>query len=219
MANNPSIGVFLPGTYLNRCNSPYPTGQGDVYGNQYPSGLTLGKVIEIGDLTAASLTSPQSANQLFGGAYQWVQVDSGATAANVQPGRIAFLKLDPGGTAGIEPEQGFANMTVTSQDQADANTLYAGVFINATPPGQYDFIFVGSGRVEAAFASAFTNGTGAIGDIVGVKASGAGLWDDQSAVGTAATTGLSIGVAATAPVVNGTSAVWVPDLIARIPQV
>src|SRR5271157_4093267 len=106
MANNPTVGVFLPGTYLNRCNSLYPTGQGDAYGNLYPSGLTLGKVIEIGDLTAANLTSPASADQLFGGAYQWIQVDSGATAAYVQPGRIAFLKLDPGGTAGLEPELG-----------------------------------------------------------------------------------------------------------------
>jgi hypothetical protein len=218
MANIPSVGVFLPGTYLNRCNSLYRTGAGDAYGNIYPTGLELGKMIEIGDLTAAALTSPASAYTLFGGSYQWVQVDSGATAAYVQPGRIAFIKLDPGGTAGLEPELGFAQMTVTSQDQADAITLIAGVFINATPPGSYDFIFVGDGRVNAAFASSLTAGQ-AIGDVCGVKSGNNGLFDDTSGVGTAATNALTVGIACTAPVVNGTSAIWVTNNYARIPQV
>ena len=46
MANVPTIGVFLPSA-LNACNYPGPTGQADVYGNTYPSGLNPGKVIDI----------------------------------------------------------------------------------------------------------------------------------------------------------------------------
>src|SRR5271163_1361104 len=115
MANSPTIGVYIPGNYLNQCNSPYATGAGDVYGNSYPTGLTIGKMIEIGTLQAQTLTNPATANQLFDGAYQWIQVDSGATAANVQPGLAAFIKLDVGAGAGVEPEQGFVNMTVTDQ--------------------------------------------------------------------------------------------------------
>lgn len=216
MANNPTIGVFIPSTYLNTVNVTSQFGQQDSYGNVYPSGLTVGKTIEIGDLTAQNLSSPASANVLFGGSYQFIQVDSGATAAYVQAGRGAFLKLDPGGTAGVQPEQGFVNMTVTSQDQADANTLFAGVFINAITPGNFGFIFVGNGRVEVTYKSSLTNGSPAIGDVINVFASANGLFDDNSASTWSA---LSIGIAVTAPVANGTSAIWVPENFARIPQV
>ena len=218
MANNPTVGVFIPGNYLNACNSAYVTGAGDTYGNSYPTGLTIGKQIEIGTQQAKSLTSPASANQLFEGAYQWIQVDSGATAAYVQPGRAAFLKLDPGGTAGIEPEPGFPQFTVTSQDKADADALWAGVFIEAIPVGNYGFIFVGGGRVEVNYAASLTAGQ-AIGDVIGVKNGNNGLFDDQVAAATGTWTTLSVGLAVTAPVVNGTSAIYMPTIRERIPAV
>jgi hypothetical protein len=218
MANSPTVGVFIPGNYLNQCQSAYMTGQGDSYGNSYPSGLTIGKVIEIGTQAAQSLTRPDTSNLLFEGAYQWVQVDSGATAAYVQPGRAAFLKLDPGGTAGVEQEQGFINFTTTSQDQADADALWAGVFIEAITPGNFGFIFVGAGRVEVTYASSLTAGQ-AIGDVVGVKASNNGLFDDLSGAATGTQTSLAVGIAVTKPVINGTSAIWIPEIRYRIPAV
>lgn len=190
-----------------------------MYGNLYPSGLNPGKVIEIGDNLASTLDDPAGASQLFGGAYQFVKVDSGATASNVQTGRLAFYKLDPGGTAGVQPEAGWAGMVVTDQANADAATLWAGVFINPITPGNWGFIFVGGGRVDVQYAASFTNGTGAIGDVVGVKASGTGLVDDISAVATGAWSGYSVGIAVTAPVVNGMSAIYMPNIRYRIPTV
>jgi hypothetical protein len=216
MANNPTVGVFIPSTYLNAVNTPYFTGQGDAYGNIYPSGLTPGKQIQIGDQAASSLTNPAGANQLFGGTYQFIQVDSGATAANVNAGLGAFLKLDPGGAAGVEPEQGYANMIVTSQDQADSNNLFAGVFINAVTPGNYGFIFVGGGRVEVTYGT-LTNGSPVLGDQVVVKASNNGKFDDPTTQTTIST--LTVGYAVTAPATNGTSAIYMADIIQRIPAV
>jgi len=218
IANNPTVGVFIPGTYLNACNSPYPNGQGDTYGNTYPSGLTIGKQIEIGTGAAAALTNPAGANQLFEGTYQWIQVDSGATAAYVQPGRAAFMKLDPGGTAGVEPMAGAINFTVTSQDQADANTLWAGVFIEAIPPGNYGFIFVGGGRVEVNYAASLTAGQ-AIGDSIGVKSGNNGLFDDLATAASGTASQFSMGIAVTVPVANGTSAIYMPYIREHIPSV
>lgn len=215
MANNPTIGVFIPGNYLNTVNVNNFFGAQDAYGNLFPTGLTLGKVIQIGDLTAQNLDNPASPNTLFGGSYQFIQVDSGATATNVQAGRIAFLKLDVGPAEGVQPEVGFVNMVVTSQDKAISNNLIAGVFINAITPGNFGFIFVGQGRVEANYASALTAGQ-AIGDPVGVKATSGGLWDDM---GTTVSNALVLGYAVVAPTVNGTSAVWVPGSYARSPQI
>jgi len=215
MANNPTVGVFIPGNYLNQCNSPYSTGAGDVYGNSYPTGLNVGKQIEIGTTLAQSLTNPAGANQLFEGAYQWIQVDSGATAANVQPGLAAFIKLDPGSTAGVEPQNGWQQMTVTDQSHADSINLWAGVFIEAIPPGNYGFIFVGAGRVEVTYRAALSN-AGTLGDIVGVYTSGNGFFDD---LGATTVSPVDVGFAVTTPIANGTSAIYVPTARERLPLV
>lgn len=215
MANNPTVGVFIPGNYLNQCNSPYATGAGDVYGNSYPTGLNVGKQIEIGTTFAQTMTNPAGANQLFEGAYQWIQVDSGATAANVQPGLAAFIKLDPGSTAGVEPQNGWQQMTVTDQAHADNINLWAGVFIEAIPPGNYGFIFVGAGRVEVTYRATLSN-TGTLGDIVGVYASGGGLFDD---LGASTVSPVDFGLAVTTPIANGTSAIYIPTARERIPLV
>lgn len=214
MANNPTVGVFIPGNYINQCNSPYPTGAGDVYGNSYPTGLNVGKQIEIGTTLAQTMTNPAGANQLFEGAYQWIQVDSGATAANVQPSLAAFIKLDPGGTAGVEPENGWQQMTVTDQSHADSINLWAGVFIEAIPPGNYGFIFVGGGRVETTFTT--TTGT-TLGSIVNIGATGNGTFDTIASTGNLL--GTSVGIAVTAPVAAGTSATYMPVIRQRIPLV
>jgi hypothetical protein len=218
IANNPTVGVYIPGTYINSSASPYPNGAGDLYGNQYPTGLNVGKMVEIGDGLAAQSSNPAYATQLFGGAYQWIQIDSGATQAYIAPGRAAFMKLNPAGVgAGVEPQNGFPNMLVTSQDQADSINLRAGVFIDPTAvPGNYAFIFVGAGRVEVTYRSALTNGAPAIGDAIAAFAGGNGLFDDISATTTNA---LTFGFATTTPAANGTSAMYIRDIIYRIPGV
>src|ERR1700680_1440751 len=213
MANSPTIGVFIPGNYLNQCNSPYPTGAGDVYGNTYPTGLNVGKMVEIGTTLALTSTNPAGANQLFEGAYQWIQVDSGATAANVQPGLAAFIKLEVGGAgSGTEPENGWQNMTVTDQSHADSINLIAGVFIEAIPPGNYGFIFVGAGRVEVTYRGTLSN-AGTLGDQIGVFTGGNGLFDDLGATSSVPTV---MGTAVTAPIANGTSAIYIRDIYYRL---
>ncbi len=213
MPNRPTAGgVYIPGGYLNTCNSQFVTGQGDpVSGAAYQGGgLTAGAMIEVSDAEAAPLSNPRSANNLFGGAYQWVQVDSGATAANVQAGRGAFLKLDPTGTAeGVEPESGYSNYVVTDQAGAAADSLWCGVFLNAITPGNWGFIFVGGGRVNVTYKSSVTAGT--IGNQVLVASSAAGLFDAATTF-----TALAIGQATTAAVANGTSACWMPNIRYRI---
>ncbi len=212
MPNRPTAGgVYIPGGYLNTCNSASVTGSQDpVTGAAYPTGLTAGVVVEVSDAEAAPLSNPRSANNLFGGDYQWVQVDSGATAANVQAGRGAFLKLDATGVAeGVEPESGYSNYVVTDQAGAAADTMFCGVFLNAITPGNWGFIFVGRGRVNVTYKSSVTAGT--IGNQVLVASSAAGLFDAATTF-----TQLTIGQATTAAVANGTSACWIKNTYARV---
>lgn len=210
MPTIPTVGVFIPNA-LNNCNSPGPTGQQDFTGAiNYPSGLTTGKVIELSENEAQylQLGSP-SVQQLFEGAYQWVQVDSGATASECRAGLAAFQKLPIGAPTTARTS------VVTGQSGAQNANLFAGVFINPNgiTPGNWGFIFVGQGRVNVNFKNPLTNSGAAVGDVVEVTASG-GLFDDTSAT---AVTSKTIGFAADyVPVSGGTSPIWIRDLIARI---
>lgn len=173
MSNVPTVGIYLPGGYLNNYNTANDTGASDTYGNIYPTGSNVGKVIEVGDLLAANLTTPgttggsyatPSGFPLFGGAYQIVQVDSGATAANVAYGTPAFIRLDSGVTQGALPETSYANIVVTTADivgqVGGTYNLFAGVFLNAITPGNFGLIFVGAGRAAVSIASGNGGGTG-----------------------------------------------------------
>jgi hypothetical protein len=208
MPNRPTAGgVFLP-NYLNACNSPSSTGAQDpVTGDSLPTGLTPYKVWELSFSEAQSQQAPlPSIEQCYEGAYMWVQVDSSATAGDVQTGRAAFYKINAANNS-VEPIA-----TITSQDQATANTLWAGVFLNPITPGNWGVIFAGAGRVNVTFKSSLTN-SGAIGDVVGVASGAAGLFDDTAAT---TTTALSVGIACVAPVANGTSPIYCRDLFYRI---
>ncbi len=213
MPNRPTAGgAYIPGGYLNKCNTQFVTGQGDPYsGAAYlGGGATAGMMIEVSDAEAQPLSDPSQSSKLYGGAYQWVQVDSGATAANVNTGRGAFLKLDaPGVGAGVEPESGYSNYVVTDQANADADAFVCGVFLNPITPGNWGFIFVGGGRVNVTYKSSLTATT--LGNSVNVSASSAGLFDSATTF-----TALTIGVAATTPIANGTSACWIQDIFYRI---
>ena len=208
MANSPTVGVYIPGQYLNTSASASSTGATDpITGNNYPTGLNVGKVIEISDLMAASLTAPGTAtsNQLFGGAYQWVQVDSAATAANVAPNLAAFIKWPTVATDAI---------VVTDEAHATAESLPAGVFIQTITPGQYGFIFVGAGKVNVAFKTPLTT-AGAVGNTVNVGG-GSGTFDSFSAT---AVNNQSLGIAVTAPAASTVSPIYIKDIIYRIPAV
>jgi hypothetical protein len=203
VANSPTGGgIFLPNGYLNNFNSASATGQVDAYGLTYPSGSTLGKMIELGDNEAANLAAPGTpANSLFGGAYQIVQLDSSATAANCIAGNAAYIKLNLNGvTAGTLPETGFSTITVTDYAHLDSSSLPAGVFINPatlngfanTPtPGNFIIIFVGAGRAKVNIGTAASTSLYAIvnaGDAAGGFSTAAGTTPSTTTVGLAVTT-------------------------------
>jgi hypothetical protein len=170
MPNIPTVGVFIPNGYLNLGSSAGPSGQQDAYGNIYPSGLCPGKVIEVNASEAASVAAPGTA--LYDGAYQYVLLDSGATASLATQGLAAFIRLDSGATQGALPMTSFENGTVTTADQANTlggadTAVFAGVFVNpatfkgqsnAPTPGQYCFLFVGAGRATVTYNGSATAG-------------------------------------------------------------
>lgn len=167
MPNIPTIGVFIPNGYLNAGSSSSPSGQGDAYGNIYPSGLCPGKVIELSASEANAVALPKST--LLDGAYQYVLLDSGATATLATQGYAAYVKLDSGPTQGALPMTEWENGTVTTADVAGTVDLsfFAGIFINpatyggqsnAPVPGQYCFIFVGAGRALTLYTGSAAQG-------------------------------------------------------------
>jgi hypothetical protein len=79
---------YLP-AYLNAVNSSTPTAASDpVTGTAIATGTLLGLYFDVDDATAASV-SKLSSGLLYGGRYRMVQVDAGATAANVKAGTAA----------------------------------------------------------------------------------------------------------------------------------
>lgn len=229
MANNPTVGIFLPGGFLNNFNSADPSGQIDAYGNIFPTANSVGKMIEVGDQLAASSTTPGASGgtyatpsglPLFGGAYQIIQVDSGATAANVAYGNPAYIRLDSGPTQGALPETAFGNIVVTTADIQSqiggSSNLFAGVFLNAITPGNFGLIFVGAGRAAVSIASGNGGGTG-IG--TAVLTNGA---NSSFVTAAATTTGLvpaNVGIAAQAVTNGGYTVAYFPNIFYRIPGV
>ncbi len=188
MPNIPSVGVFVPNGYLNLGSFAGPSGQQDGYGNNYPSGLTPGKMIMLGTAEAQGLALPGT--NLYDGTYQCVLLDSGATASLATVGYAAYVKLDSGATQGALPQTEYDNMSVTTGDQAGSTDLkfFAGIFINpatyagvsAAPiPGQYCFIFTGAGRAVTKYT-----GTAAIGNQVVPSGAADGEFTPQAAAAT-----------------------------------
>ena len=104
---------------------------------------------------------PLAGTTLYDGAYQYVNLDSGATAAYATGGMAAFILLDQGGPIeGTLPETAYQVPTVTTADVAvalygsvaAANAFFCGVFINPATvagqangptPGNWTMIFAG----------------------------------------------------------------------------
>lgn len=158
----------------------------------YGSQDDWGKRVELSNAEITNYTNTTNGT-LFGALYQLVQVHASASASNVQTGRVAFLKNQAAGS----------NVpVVTDEAQADADSLVAGVFLNAITPGNYGAICVG-GKVNVKYYTTLTVATPAVGDLVGTGA-GNGTVDDIAAH-SGNVTGRVIGVAvATAPTAGST---------------
>jgi hypothetical protein len=221
MARFPSSGVNIPG-YLNSCNSPSSSGYADAIGNPYWMGLTPGKIVTLGPNEAVDASAPGSA--IYDGAYQWVQLDSGATQVYAAAGHAAYILLDSGPTQGALPETAYNLPAVTTADQANTKGLlgfYAGVFINPPTlngqnnlptPGNWCFIFAGAGRANVLYGAAVHS---AIGDAVFPDGTNTGSFQSSATNSTAP--GVSNGVAAQIPVANAFGPAWYKDFILRIP--
>lgn len=196
MALSPTYGTWLP-NYLNACNSASPTGQQDAQGNNIPTPMTAGKVIQVGPGEITGLTAPGTT--LYEGAYQWVNLDSGATAAAAVSGNAAYLRVD---------SNSIPYPCVTTYDKVTAQSatgLLAGVFLNPATlngasnlvtPGNWCMIFVGQGRVKVNLNAA--GGTPAVGDVVNADGvSDAKFTSTNTATIVAGTLGISTNVPST----------------------
>lgn len=170
MPFNPTLPTWVA---LNAANSTSSTGNTD---------LRLGTAIQGGNLVPGDyfdLTNPE-ANQLsnsvtgvlYAGRYRWVQVDSGATAANVKTGTIGLMPslVASSPLTSLGTRNPPMNV-VTSYDQAagGANSLRPVVFLNVVTPGNW--AFVQELGIATVLFGALT-GTPAIGGVINSVAAG-----------------------------------------------
>lgn len=174
----PSIGMYLPGNgFVNAQNSQFADGTGDPVtglGTYQGGGLYPGRMIQLSDAEAATLdVNATTTPTLYGGSYQWVQMDSGAST--FLQGQCLFWKLH---------DIANGNYVVTNS-AANNEPCIAGVYVNpaAYPvtPGYFFLMFVSApGRVQVLCKSSFT-GTAAGRDPM-VQTAAANTFDDLAGV-------------------------------------
>ena len=163
-------------------------------------GLNLGDYFDLTNAEAKLYSYPTNGT-LFSGRYRRVQVDSGATAANVKTGTIglmaspAAIQVDLGGKLPISMN------VVTSYDQGLSAGLRPVVFLNTVTPG--NFCFVQELGIATVLGKNPLTATPAIGDMI--LSGTSGLVDDptQSGNPTYALAKTIIGIAVDLPVSNG----------------
>lgn len=106
------------------------------YGSQDDNGKHV--VFSEAELTAtSSLYVSATLQALYGGIYQVVKIDTGATAANIGPGLACFIK-----DVGTTSADGASVYSVTTADQATSVQQMIGVFLVAATPGNYTVVQV-----------------------------------------------------------------------------
>jgi len=170
----------------------------------YGSQDDLGKRIEIAEANAAAFTYTPNGT-LYGGVYQLVQVDSGATALKVGVGLAAFLK---------QGNTNAQNYVVTSEDQAITIGMLCGVFLNTITPGNFGFIQV-AGKVNVKYKAGVTATVD--GGAVIVAGAGDGTFDcpTQSGSVTYTNIGAWVGNALATPVGGSTLPVQMRSIFVR----
>jgi hypothetical protein len=134
-------------------------------------GLNLGDYFDLTNKEANQL-SYSTNGVLYAGRYRRVQVDSGATAANVKTGTIGLMpSLAVVGNNPFGGKNPPCNI-VTSYDQAigGADSLRPVVFLNSITPGNYGFVQE-LGIATVLFKTGLT-GTPTIGGVVNSVATG-----------------------------------------------
>lgn len=190
---------------INACNDTSASGFTDLRTGApvNAGGLNLGDYFDLTMAEAKALSYPTNGT-LYAGRYRRIQVDSGATAANVKTGTIglmpspAAIQTDLGGVLPISMN------VVTSYDQAIGGTaggVRPVVFLNSITPGNFGFIQ--ELGVATVLGKSSLAATPAIGDVIVSGTSG--LVDDptQSGNPTYALLKTVLGTAIDLPVSNG----------------
>ncbi len=188
---------------LNAANDTSPSYFTDLRTGQpvLAGGLNLGDYFDLTNPEANDL-SYQTNGVLYAGRYRRVQVDSGATAANVKTGTIGLMpSLAVVGVNKYGTRNPPMNI-VTSYDQAIglSTNVRPVVFLNAITPGNYGFVQE-LGVATVLGASSFA-ATPAIGDLLQTTTSGLVTDPTQSTGLTSATAKLVIGTAIDLPKVS-----------------
>ena len=168
MARLTTPGIWLPGP-LNTINSSSSTAQADIAGNPFFMGLNPGKLVVLSTQEAQNVAAAGtlvSGSTLYDGSYQYVQLDSGATAAYALAGSPAFILLDQGAARRNVAGDGLSVCRLLPRQMwrttLGLKSLFCGVFINpstvngastAPTPGNWTMIFAGGGRVAVNVGS------------------------------------------------------------------
>jgi hypothetical protein len=207
--------LFNPAFKLNNVNVPT---LGQINSLLQAAGVILGMggQDDIGKrLCIADIDGPDwslaATGTLFGGIYQAVQVDAGATAANIFPGAAAYL-LDTATGGGAN--SGSNGYVVTDSAHALATNLGCGVFLNAITPGQFGFIQI-SGKATVKYTAAPASLVA--GCAVVFKGVTAGTFDtvlDATAI-TGALLSAFVGNSIQAPAANALGTIFIKTLLGR----
>jgi hypothetical protein len=194
---------YIPSGYLNSAASSSPTGSVDAEtGLPIVTGLTVGAFQEFTDSEALGYSAP-SGKTLFGGTYQWVQLDP-AISTNIAVGTALYW---------LQTATGYVVTTTVASNAPD----YAGVSIDPNfGTNAYAFIQV-NGKATCLFASALTNVSPAYGDLVVFKAGAVTTFDDAEAY--TATTAVPllnvVGLALAIPAASTASLVRITRTVTR----
>lgn len=198
---------------LNAANDTSASGMTDQY-TGYPynaGGLNLGDYFDLTSQEAFRNCKPSVAT-LYCGRYRRIQVDSGATAANVKTGTIGLLasqaaaSIDIGNIGGALP---VSMNIVTSFDKGigSSTTVRPVVFLNSITPGNFGWVQE-LGVASVLGKATLTDTTPLAGDVV--ISSTNGLVDDptQSTTLTYTLYAQIIGVAYDIPLNGSTGKLW-----------
>ncbi|SRR6266436_955643 len=160
---------------LNGANDTSASGMADVYtGFPYNAGgLNLGDYFDCTSLEAFRNCRP-STGILYAGRYRRIQVDSGATAANVKTGTIglipsqAAVSQDIGNIGGQLP---VSMNVVTSYDKSiggGGKPIRPFVFLNVITPGNFGWVQE-LGVASVLATTTLTNATPLVGDMIAMS--------------------------------------------------
>lgn len=201
---------YLPGGYLNNGASASRFGSTDTEsGLPIATGIDTGQFQEFSDGNA-SRYSYAPTGTLYAGTFMWVQLDPALTG-NVPLGKALFWLQ----TADNASATGGAIVTTTASANAPD---FAGVSIDSNFGAALPYAWIQqNGKVSVQFDPTLTNGAPAYGDVIGLKSTYNGNFDDleSDTAGTAENPANVLGIALAAPVANTRGLVRINRAISR----